>query len=139
MILEFETVPELLEAARRHRVIDAYTPFPVKELDELVPARPDRVTRATFLAGLTGAVTGFGLQTFSAVWHYPFRVGGTPSFAWPAFLAVTFELGVLFAAFAAFFSALLGCGLPRLYHPIFEHPGFSTERFYLEVDEPCAP
>lgn len=139
MILEFETVEQLIAAAPRYRVLDAYTPFPVEELNPYVPARPARVSRATFLAGLVGAVTGFGVQTLSAVWHYPFKVGGTPYFAWPAFLAITFELGVLFAAFAAFFSCLIECGLPRLYHPIFEHPGFTTERFYLEVDESCEP
>jgi hypothetical protein len=49
---------------------------------------------------------------------------------------VTFELGVLLAALAAFFGMLVINGLPRLHHPLFDAERFSLatrDRFFLYV------
>ncbi|MCW2542452.1 MAG: putative aldo/keto reductase, partial [Frankiales bacterium] len=44
--------------------------------------------------------------------------------SWPMFIPVTFETTILFAALTAFFAVLVGNGLPRLAHPIFDAPDF---------------
>ena len=65
------------------------------------------------MGGLTGAITGFGMQWFASVHHYPFSIGGKPDLSWPAFMPITFEMTILFAAFAALGSMLLLNELPQ--------------------------
>jgi hypothetical protein len=63
-------------------------------------------------------------------------VGSRPAFAIPAFIPITFESGVLFASFAAFFGIFYVIGLPRLHHPLFDVEGFeraSSDRYFLAV------
>ena len=58
------------------------------------------------------------------------------------FVPVAFEMTILFAAFTAFLAALIGNGLPRLAHPIFDAPDFdlaTRNRFFLclRTDDPA--
>jgi hypothetical protein len=69
-------------------------------------------------------------------------VGGRPLHSWPMFVPVTFELTVLGAALAAFVAVIVGSGLPRLSHPVFEAPDFDLamrNRFFLclRTDDPA--
>jgi hypothetical protein len=130
VMAEFATAEQVLEAARRtheagYRRIDAFAPYPVEGLAKAV---------VVLLAGITGACTGFGLQYFAAAVSYPINVGGRPLNSWPAFIPVTFELTILFAAAAAVFGMLAMNGLPMPYHPVFNVPRFalaSRDRFFL--------
>jgi hypothetical protein len=87
--------------------------------------------------GLTGAATAYLLQWFTNVIDYPINVGGRPLHAAPAFIPITFELAVLFAAFSIFFGLLAIMRLPQPYHPGFELEAFrsaSTHGFWLSVE-----
>ena len=122
------------EAGYTH--IDAHSPYPVEELDELIPNRRATLSLFMFCAVSFGVLLGFGFQTWSAVVDYPILVGGTPLLAWPAFLPVTFEMGVLCGAIAGLLSAFLLGGLPRYNHPVFSVPDFrraSSDLFYAVV------
>jgi len=146
LMAELAGPKELLAAAEKLREegytrIDAFTPYPIEELSETVAPHRSKVPLITFVGGLVGALTGFFLQYWTQVIVYPMNVGGRPHNSWPAFIVVTFELTILFAALSAVVGMILVNGLPRPYHPVFNVEGFeraSRDGFFLtvEVEDP---
>ncbi|HTN62256.1 MAG TPA: DUF3341 domain-containing protein [Devosia sp.] len=146
LIAAFATPEALLAAAERARQrgltrMDAFTPFPVDGLAELVGHRQTRLPIAAFIGGAVGAVAILGLQFYSVLIDYPLNVGGRPFASWPAFLVPAFECAILGAALVTFFGMLAANGLPRLYHPVFNALSFTLangDRFYLliQADDP---
>ncbi len=139
--LEFDSPTQLVEAARgMHdrgvKRFETYSPYPVKELDEIIPG-PNFVPFWTLTGGLLGALTALAMEYYIAVIDYPTNIGGRPLNSWPAFIPITFELTVLFAAISAFVSSLWSAGLPLLHHPVFNLREFaraSEDRFFLFVE-----
>jgi hypothetical protein len=126
-------------ALRQLRVLDAFTPFPVEELDALLPPRPSRIRLVMLLGGLAVAALAYGTEFYSAVIDYPYNAGGRPLHSWPAFMLVPFALGILGATIAGLAAFLIACGLPRLHHPLFALDGFeraSQDRFFLALARP---
>ena len=130
VLAEFETPEALVEAARQarregYRDLDAFTPFPVEELTEVLRLRDRRVPWLGLFGACFGAALALAMQLFTN-FDYPINVGGRPLYAWSAFAVVTFELTVLFAALTPAFGMLALNGLPRLHHPV-----FGATRFHL--------
>lgn len=146
LIAEFKGAGALVAAVRQARAagysrLEAYTPFAVDGLAEALGLRATRLRTAMFVGGIFGALVGLGLQYWSAVTAYPIDSGGRPLASWAAFVPVTFELAVLFAALVGFVGFLAGAGLPRPHHPIFESRGFdraTDNGFFLGIaaDDP---
>jgi hypothetical protein len=141
LLAEF-TEPEALmaaaEAVRRagYSDIDAFSPFPIPGLARIIGVVRDPLPVFVFVLGAAGALIGFGMQYLSAVAYYPINVGGRPYNSWPAFVPVTFEMAVLFAALTAVIGMLALNGLPRLRHPVFTAPAFlraSQDRYFLWI------
>ena len=64
-------------------------------------------------------------------------MSGRPLFSWPSFIPVTFELTILFAAFAAVVGMFSLNKLPEPYHPVFNVPGFeraTQDRCFLLIE-----
>ena len=139
LMAELASADALVAAARRAREagyegVEAYSPFPVEGLEDALALPPSRVPLATLLGGIAGGLGGFFLQWWSAVIDYPINSGGRPLDSWPEFIPVTFETTVLGAATLAVLAMILGNGLPRLRHPLFEVPAFelaTRNRFFL--------
>jgi len=88
-------------------ILDVLTPFPVHGLDKLLGYRRSWIARVGFIGGTIGAACGFGFQAWVFVKDYPLNFGGKPFFAVPSFIPVTFEMTILFAAFAMVFAYLI--------------------------------
>ena len=143
LIAEFDDPDTLVKATAKaheagYRTMDAFSPFPIHGLAEAMGVRKTLVAKITLAGGLTGTATGFGMQYFASVMHYPYSIGGKPLNSWPAFMPIVFELTILFAAFSALGSMLLINGLPRPHHPVFNAKRFeraSSDGFFLCIEE----
>jgi hypothetical protein len=144
LLAEFAQANQLAEAARaasraNDSLLDAFTPFPVEGIAELLQGRPSRIRVAMFIAGLAMAVIAYGGEFYTAAIDYPYDSGGRPLDAWPAFMLVPFATGILLASVAGLTLFLWETGLPRLHHPLFAVEGFeriSQDRFMLAVARP---
>ena len=142
LMAEFENPAELLEAARKahdagYRKMDGYSPFPIEGLAEAVGFRRTWLPLIVLLGGIAGGITGFGMQYYLSAIDYPLNIGGRPLNSWPAFIPITFELTILFAAISAVLGILLLNGFPRPYHPVFNVDDFalaSRNRFFLCIE-----
>jgi hypothetical protein len=139
LLAEFPQPEDLLRAAAAahaagYRRMDAYTPFPVHGLSDAIGFHSTRLPVIVLIGGILGAFFGFGLQYWYEVIHYPMNVGGRPHNSWPAFIIITFECTILFAALSAVLGMLALNGLPQPYHPLFNVPQFelaSRSHFFL--------
>lgn len=139
LMAEFDSPRALVKAAREarragYRPTDAFAPFPVPGLPEALGFREHLIPVIALGAGLTGALLAFGLQWYSAVLDYPYLVAGKPLNSWPAFLPITFEVGILSAVLSTLIAMLALNRLPQPYHPVFNEPRFeraSEDGFFL--------
>jgi uncharacterized membrane protein len=139
---EFEDPTSLVNAARTayemgFRRLDAYTPFPIEELSDVLHLHKNKLPLIVLCGGLLGALTGYVLQYFVTVIYFPINVAGRPLHSWPSYIVITFELTILFGAIATVLGLLGLCGLPMPYHPVFNVPRFSAasrDRFFLCIE-----
>ena len=142
VMAEFEDPTALVNAAQAayrkgFRKLDAYTPFPIEELSEVLHLHRNKLPLIVLLGGLTGGLSGYLLQYFVTVIYFPINVAGRPLHSWPSYIIITFELTILFAAIAAVLGLLGLCGLPMPYHPVFNVSRFSAasrDRFFLCIE-----
>lgn len=116
---------------------DALTPFPVHGLDQAMGLRPSRLPWIVLGMALVGGAGAFALMTWVHLWGYPQVISGKPLFAYQAYVPITFELTILFAAFGTFFGVWGLSRLPQLFHPVMQHPAFaqaSDDRFLVTID-----
>jgi len=142
LMAEFSTRRELINAVKQARAagyerMEAYTPYPIEELNEALGHHHSRLPLIVLIGGIMGALGGFGLQYWTSVIAYPHNVGGRPLNSWIAFIPVTFETTILGAALAAVLGMLALNRLPMPYHPVFGVRRFklaSRDRYFLALD-----
>jgi mono/diheme cytochrome c family protein len=103
---------DLIEAVERvqnsgYRRLDTVSPYPIHGIDNLLGKGPSRLGYVAAIAGLTGTAIAKTAQWWTSVIDYPLNIGGNPLFSYPAFVPITFELMVLFAALTTVFGMLV--------------------------------
>ena len=142
LMAEFESATALVSAARKTREagytkVDAFSPFPIEQLNEALKLPRNRVPLTTLIGGLTGLAAGYGLEYWASVIAYPLNIGGRPFHSLPAFIVPAYETTILFAAFGAVVGMIALNGLPMPYHPVFNVPAFeraTSDKFFLTIE-----
>jgi len=81
-----------------YKIHDVYTPFAVHGLDHALGLRETSLHTAGFIYGVIGCATALSGISWILTYDWPLNFGGKPNFALPAWIPITFELTVLFAA-----------------------------------------
>jgi hypothetical protein len=139
---EFASTQALVDAskqvmARGYSKVEAYTPTPVEELNDIIHRKRTKLSALVLCGGIAGMATGFTLQYWASAIAYPMNVGGRPFATWPAFVVPSYELTILFSALTAAIGMFALNGLPQPYHPVFNVPRFSTassDAFFLVIE-----
>jgi hypothetical protein len=142
LLAEFGTPAELYHACEQVRDAgykrwDAHSPFPVHGLQGAMGLRRSVLPFIILGMGLAGVAGGFALQMWVHSAAYPLIISGKPYFAWPAYVPITFELGVLGGALAAVFGMLGLNQLPMHYHPLFHSRRFervTDDGFFISIE-----
>jgi hypothetical protein len=142
----FTRPDDLVEAGRKIREmgytkLDAMSPFPVHGIDDAIGVPPSKLGWLVVWFSAAGAATALSLIWWVGAVNYRLTIGGKPFFDFSYSIPVTFELTVLFTAFATFLGMWGINGLPRLYHPSFNYSQShraSDDLFLLviEADDP---
>lgn len=84
--------------AAGYKIQDVYTPMPIHGLDHALGMRETSLHTAGFIYGITGTTTALTCMGWVFTVSWPLNIGGKPHLPLPAFIPITFELTVLFAA-----------------------------------------
>ena len=146
LIATFNTAAEIYHAAEKVRDAgyknwDCITPCPVHGLDGAMGLRRSIVPRISLAGGITGFCTGMSLIWWTGAVDYPIIVGGKPFFSPMFAFPVSYELTILFTAFATIIGMLVVNGLPMHYHPVlkYEHIVRGLDDKFLVVIEARDP
>jgi hypothetical protein len=131
IVAEYASVAALLDAGRALRArgftrLEAFTPHPVREIDEALAARPSPLSIAAGVGAALGAAGGYALQWLLVVYLYPLWLGARPPHMPLPFTIITVEMGFLGGAIAVVAAFLVAARLLRPWDPVFEVPGFES-------------
>ena len=114
---------------------DTFTPYPVHGLEHAQGLKRSPLPYVTFVAGLTGGTLGYLLQYWTSAVDWAINVGGKPFHSGPAFIPITFELTVLFAALSTVGAMFFLNGLPNTKKKIVD-PSITRDRFAILIEVP---
>lgn len=117
-----------------YKLHDVYTPFPVHGLDVALGHKETDLHIAGFIYGLCGTSTAVGFISWIYTSDWPINYGGKPHFALPAWIPITFELTVLFAAVGMVLTfCYLNQIMPGVKKHVF-HPRQTDDLFVLTIE-----
>ncbi len=131
-----EAVQELNEKGITIR--NVYSPFPIHGIDKLLGIKPTRLSIAAFIYGATGTSMALLMMWFMMVSDWPMNIGGKPNFTLlqnlPAFIPITFEITVLFAAHGMVITFLLVSKILPGATAYVSHPRVTDDKLVIEVE-----
>ncbi|RAP33921.1 DUF3341 domain-containing protein [Candidatus Marinamargulisbacteria bacterium SCGC AG-439-L15] len=142
IVAEYKNPGELLHAAESikeagFKQFDTYSPFPIHGMDDAMGIGQSKLAWLSLGGGLTGLLVGISLQVWVSAVAYKLIISGKPLASYPAFIPVTFELTILFTAFATVFGMIAMNKLPQFYHPVFNHSRFkkaTCDGFFVSIE-----
>jgi len=120
--------------AKHLDIFDVFSPFPVHGLDPLLGLSESRLHIAGFIYGLLGTLTAFLGMTWIFTKDWPIIFGGKPYWSVPAFIPITFELTVLFAAVGMTVTFYIINGLGPGVTNAYLHDRISDDKFCIAFD-----
>jgi len=142
IMAEFATPADIFHAAEKVRDAgytrwDTHTPFPIHDMEEAMGVKRTLLPALVAAGGFTGVGLAYLMQWWMSAIDYELVVQGKPYNSWQAFVPITFELGILFAAFTSIIGMLALNGLPRWHHPLLKKERFlssSDDRFFVSIE-----
>lgn len=142
ILAEFGDPADVYHAAEKirdagYKKWDVHSPFPIHGIESAMGLKDSRLGWIALFCALSGAFGGFGLQYWIHVNAYPLLIGGKPMNAYPAFVPVIFESGVLLTAFGCLLGMMVLNGLPRFYNAAFKSRNFkksSDNGFFVSIE-----
>lgn len=123
--------------AKGVKVADVFSPFPIHGLDPIIGIKESRLGIMSFLYGLTGAGLALLGMWYFMVYDWPMNIGGKPEFSLIgnllAFIPITFELTVLFAAHAMAISFFIVNKTIPFMPPVNPDPRTTDDKFVMEL------
>ena len=116
------------------KIHDVFTPFPIHGLDQAMGLRDTSLHTAGFIYGITGTSTAVGFITWALTLDWPINFGGKPFFALPAWIPVTFELTVLFAAVGMVLTFCYLCQLAPFVKKDHFNPRSTDDTFVMALE-----
>ncbi|CAN5289909.1 DUF3341 domain-containing protein [soil metagenome] len=117
-----------------YKIHDVYTPFPVHGLDHAMGIRETSLHTAGFIYGITGTATALGFMGWVFTKDWPLDIGGKPHFSLPAFIPITFETTVLFAAVGMVITFCYLCQLAPFIKKHSFHPRATDDLFVMAIE-----
>jgi hypothetical protein len=117
-----------------YKIHDVYTPFPIHGLDHAMGLRETSLHTAGFIYGITGTTTALSCISWILVKDWPLNIGGKPHFALPAWIPITFELTVLFAAVGMVLTFCYLCQLAPFVKKHIFNPKSTDDLFTMVIE-----
>lgn len=142
LIAMFETPAQVMRAAEKvreagYKFWDVHSPFPIHGIDRAMGVKRSKVPRVSLAGGVTGFCTGMIMIWYMNGFDYRLVVGGKPYFS-PLFaFPISYELTILFTAFATLIGMFVMNGLPMHYHPVLKYPNVdraTNDLFYIVIE-----
>lgn len=147
----FDTPADIMRAAERvrdagYKSWDVITPFPIHGMDGAMGLKRSLVPRYTIVGGTIGFIAGMSMIFFTNASDfdlgvlgqgYQLIVGGKPLFSPHFAFPVSYELTILFSAFASIIGMFLLNKLPMHYHPALKIERVkeaSDDKFFLYIE-----
>jgi hypothetical protein len=124
-----------LSCQRGFSIVDVYAPYAVHGVEEAMGLAPSRLPWIVFALGVLGAGLKVWFEFWTTAIDWPVNVGGKPFNSLPAFVPVTFEVMVLFAAVGAVVSFFFVCRLFPGKRRVLPVAGVTDNRFAVVLEE----
>lgn len=114
---------------------DFLTPFPIHGMEDAMGQKRSWIPWATGVLAICGILFAQGLQNYVMVYDWPMNFGGKPHASWPAFIPITFEAMVFWAALGSAALAIIAGKKDNIPQPppMLVQTGATVDRFVLWI------